>query len=139
MAGRGDHKIDVDLGAGDRLKRFLDQAREPVLEPILGELARHADPERGAVSRDDRCVLEPHVVGAFGELKTELFLHLRPDLVLVHPTSSLIAPVHGLWISPAAPVERDHAPSAKDRKSTRLNSSHSQISYAVFCLKKKSP
>src|SRR5256886_8922064 len=27
--------------------------------------------------------------------------------------------------------------SDKDRKSTRLNSSHSQISYAVFCLKKK--
>src|SRR2546430_6781267 len=26
-----------------------------------------------------------------------------------------------------------------DRKSTRLNSSHSQISYAVFCLKKKQP
>src|SRR2546427_8888380 len=26
---------------------------------------------------------------------------------------------------------------AADRKSTRLNSSHSQISYAVFCLKKK--
>src|SRR5438270_5419628 len=26
-----------------------------------------------------------------------------------------------------------------DRKSTRLNSSHSQISYAVFCLKKKNP
>src|SRR5206468_9535276 len=26
----------------------------------------------------------------------------------------------------------------KDRKSTRLNSSHDQISYAVFCLKKKS-
>src|SRR2546430_9110216 len=30
----------------------------------------------------------------------------------------------------------DHAPTG-DRKSTRLNSSHSQISYAVFCLKKK--
>src|SRR2546430_10062370 len=28
---------------------------------------------------------------------------------------------------------------AQDRKSTRLNSSHSQISYAVFCLKKKTP
>src|SRR2546428_8121528 len=26
-----------------------------------------------------------------------------------------------------------------DRKSTRLNSSHDQISYAVFCLKKKKP
>src|SRR5688572_31701554 len=29
------------------------------------------------------------------------------------------------------------AQKARDRKSTRLNSSHSQISYAVFCLKKK--
>src|SRR2546430_6732130 len=29
-------------------------------------------------------------------------------------------------------------PLEEDRKSTRLNSSHSQISYAVFCLKKKS-
>src|SRR2546430_8939152 len=28
-------------------------------------------------------------------------------------------------------------PTRADRKSTRLNSSHSQISYAVFCLKKK--
>src|SRR2546430_9336936 len=28
-------------------------------------------------------------------------------------------------------------PVTEDRKSTRLNSSHSQISYAVFCLKKK--
>src|SRR2546430_9636293 len=35
-------------------------------------------------------------------------------------------------------VERLPAPSRRlDRKSTRLNSSHSQISYAVFCLKKK--
>src|SRR2546430_15347147 len=29
------------------------------------------------------------------------------------------------------------SPRRRDRKSTRLNSSHSQISYAVFCLKKK--
>src|SRR2546430_12341591 len=32
-------------------------------------------------------------------------------------------------------AQRDGA--GRDRKSTRLNSSHSQISYAVFCLKKK--
>src|SRR5438270_2484895 len=31
----------------------------------------------------------------------------------------------------------DNKPIKTDRKSTRLNSSHSQISYAVFCLKKK--
>src|SRR2546430_12196328 len=34
----------------------------------------------------------------------------------------------------SAGARRELAP---DRKSTRLNSSHSQISYAVFCLKKK--
>src|SRR2546430_3190752 len=33
--------------------------------------------------------------------------------------------------------ERTRSPAGPDRKSTRLNSSHSQISYAVFCLKKK--
>src|SRR2546430_8026016 len=32
---------------------------------------------------------------------------------------------------------RIHSRKHPDRKSTRLNSSHSQISYAVFCLKKK--
>src|SRR3712207_8417586 len=30
-----------------------------------------------------------------------------------------------------------HPPAERDRKSTRLNSSHANISYAVFCLKKK--
>src|SRR5205085_7996529 len=39
----------------------------------------------------------------------------------------------------AAAVQHDAGISdaVEDRKSTRLNSSHSQISYAVFCLKKK--
>src|SRR5947209_16105604 len=36
-----------------------------------------------------------------------------------------------VWSNPIAWRE------AKDRKSTRLNSSHANISYAVFCLKKK--
>src|SRR3712207_6863230 len=34
-------------------------------------------------------------------------------------------------------VDSSHPPSGADRKSTRLNSSHANISYAVFCLKKK--
>src|SRR2546427_5559198 len=38
---------------------------------------------------------------------------------------------HGCGRQPA------HDEIQRDRKSTRLNSSHSQISYAVFCLKKK--
>src|SRR2546430_11438189 len=38
---------------------------------------------------------------------------------------------------PGEPAARAPARGASDRKSTRLNSSHSQISYAVFCLTKK--
>src|SRR2546430_10103937 len=34
-------------------------------------------------------------------------------------------------------IRKDGPVPSRDRKSTRLNSSHSQISYAVFCLKKK--
>src|SRR5438034_7304535 len=39
-------------------------------------------------------------------------------------------PTHPRLIAP-------HSPRFRDRKSTRLNSSHTVISYAVFCLKKK--
>src|SRR3989475_7050342 len=54
----------------------------------------------------------------------------------------------GIFIVSADILRQVHAPAVllivwalsgvdQDRKSTRLNSSHSQISYAVFCLKKK--
>src|SRR3712207_7711559 len=39
-----------------------------------------------------------------------------------------------VWISP---YPGGHIQATGDRKSTRLNSSHANISYAVFCLKKK--
>src|SRR2546430_9220275 len=44
---------------------------------------------------------------------------------------------HGVTTVPKPIRDRGIARAALDRKSTRLNSSHSQISYAVFCLKKK--
>src|SRR2546430_16535851 len=47
------------------------------------------------------------------------------------PTAAATAWLSSSQISPSA------RPFCTDRKSTRLNSSHSQISYAVFCLKKK--
>src|SRR3712207_8586270 len=41
------------------------------------------------------------------------------------------------WLN-QLPIEHGAAqPGIQDRKSTRLNSSHANISYAVFCLKKK--
>src|SRR2546430_3985221 len=39
--------------------------------------------------------------------------------------------------SPRSAGGAERRATMRDRKSTRLNSSHSQISYAVFCLKKK--
>src|SRR2546430_4258005 len=57
---------------------------------------------------------------------TTLFRSLEPDLVLERTARRFLS----------QPIDR--CVKCEDRKSTRLNSSHSQISYAVFCLKKKS-
>src|SRR5256886_4630583 len=53
----------------------------------------------------------------------------REHLAGQHPA------VHAGHLADAA--DEPAQPAALDRKSTRLNSSHSQISYAVFCLEKK--
>src|SRR2546430_13140037 len=64
------------------------------------------------------------------------------------PPRSTLFPYTTLFRSRADPEAAGRTPrspepwrtdqdSVRDRKSTRLNSSHSQISYAVFCLKKK--
>src|SRR2546427_3053269 len=53
----------------------------------------------------------------------------------------LVQPGPGARVDPLLAVAAGERPNGAgcrvDRKSTRLNSSHSQISYAVFCLKKK--
>src|SRR5256885_13089142 len=68
-------------------------------------------------------------------------------LMIRRPPRSTLFPYTTLFRSPRAvapvlmPLPRppmlEAAPLAPDRKSTRLNSSHLVISYAVFCLKKK--
>src|SRR2546427_12815078 len=50
-------------------------------------------------------------------------------------SESIQAEIGGDPVQPAPVCSRTRE--GRDRKSTRLNSSHSQISYAVFCLKKK--
>src|SRR5688572_31493270 len=50
-------------------------------------------------------------------------------------TRNAIAGTSGGYVDD--PSQSPAQPSRRDRKSTRLNFSHSQISYAVFCLKKK--
>src|SRR3712207_8974295 len=74
---------------------------------------------------------------------TTLFRSVQPLQVAVDDEDQVVQPL--------PPAERDgaqalrlvglavahEAPDLADRKSTRLNSSHANISYAVFCLKKK--
>src|SRR2546427_8420904 len=60
---------------------------------------------------------------------------------VVEISSGVAVVADGYWPAKkgrdALEITWDEGPNAGDRKSTRLNSSHSQISYAVFCLKKK--
>src|SRR3712207_7111488 len=77
---------------------------------------------------------------------------LFPYTTLFRSSESAAAGLRGGWMSyfacraaPLGPVPAavvvatfyNFAPPMVDRKSTRLNSSHANISYAVFCLKKK--
>src|SRR3712207_8734006 len=67
----------------------------------------------------------PHLNGF--EVLEQLRARLAPEEFL---------PVLVLTADPS-PRTKQHALALGDRKSTRLNSSHANISYAVFCLKKK--
>src|SRR5256886_9703699 len=56
---------------------------------------------------------------------------------VVVPGQALVGDVDEVRIRRVGDDEAEGRRAERDRKSTRLNSSHSQISYAVFCLKKK--
>src|SRR5256885_6336609 len=59
---------------------------------------------------------------------------MRP--ILTTPSVRLGGPSRSVWFDFGSKLDRT-GPLTTDRKSTRLNSSHLVISYAVFCLKKK--
>src|SRR5208282_6511871 len=72
------------------------------------------------------------------------FLRFFFFLMIRRPPRSTLFPYTTLFrsrsrgVPPCTPTDRKGRwPRAADRKSTRLNSSHGSISYAVFCLKKK--
>src|SRR6266498_3640044 len=76
---------------------------------------------------------EPAITGAQPQLGLPGDLADRPRLALL-PEQQLAADPRREAVTPGG---LDQQPA--DRKSTRLNSSHVRISYAVFCLKKKIP
>src|SRR2546427_2264527 len=72
-------------------------------------------------------ILATPFVGRVAVFGSQGWMEIRDRTHPEHPTGWDVTVVH-----------RGESPATRlDRKSTRLNSSHSQISYAVFCLKKK--
>src|SRR2546427_3009354 len=77
-------------------------------------------------------------------LHDALPISLGAEVELLHVVEFVPVEPMGETLMPSVQIEEELLERARrcrarsrDRKSTRLNSSHSQISYAVFCLKKK--
>src|SRR2546422_10071915 len=68
---------------------------------------------------------------------TEIYTLSLHDALPIYLRSILVGIPEGLLHPVALVPEVDERVGNGDRKSTRLNSSHGYISYAVFCLKKK--
>src|SRR5206468_11324053 len=90
-------------------------------------------PRPELVGADRQRVRPARVLGAEAARDPVAPVLLEPDVdaeLAEHATVRL--PLQGLGVGDHAVQVED-----EDRKSTRLNSSHDQISYAVFCLKKQ--
>src|SRR5438105_5490818 len=76
------------------------------------------------------------LVQYFANIAALLAAALAPGLASLCAASFLIG-ICASYAQTLVPLAAELAPDNGDRKSTRLNSSHEWISYAVFCLKKK--
>src|SRR5258708_8778450 len=91
------------------------------------------------IRRPPRSTLFPYTT-LFRSIKEKLYMAILPAAVPILVSDMLCDELlitvfwHLVWIIEAQAYCSAHL---QDRKSTRLNSSHQIISYAVFCLKKK--
>src|SRR5690606_40320433 len=101
----------------------------PVAHPVLPSF-----PTRRSSDLGHERVVNRHAHALFGGLVVQEPLAARIAVLAEH--QRLDANLHTIGRPRLRPVLAIPRP-ALDRKSTRLNSSHVKISYAVFCLKKK--
>src|SRR5205807_3975121 len=151
--------VDLAVGQGEEaspLTVALDQERtelldlehperlgDPELEPVHVEDTLDAAPVRGAETVADGGEIDGavgHEPLAVGELRetglADDHLGARALEPAAHRLAEAEARCRGDRLDRVRPV-RPYRRRGRDRKSTRLNSSHLVISYAVFCLKKK--
>src|SRR2546430_7575760 len=88
------------------------------------------------IRRPPRSTLFPYTTLFRSDLSVGTVLALASSMVALVLTRASFGMSSGMVIAGAIIISLAAA-TLIDRKSTRLNSSHSQISYAVFCLKKK--
>src|SRR3712207_8346769 len=89
------------------------------------------------IRRQQKSTLYPYTTLFRSRRRTRYFLHGEPEPLELRETN--LSGVN-LWeanLSRANLWKADLSRAILDRKSTRLNSSHANISYAVFCLNKK--
>src|SRR5438105_11270820 len=158
--GSGSAALVMVLSSFDRTGRscplaqheLLDLAGGSLRDLLEAHLARHlVGRQQGAAMRDElggahrdaaleldegerrlapfRIGPRHHCAGHHRGVAIERILHLQGADVLPAGDNHVLAAVLDLHVA----VRLQH----RDRKSTRLNSSHEWISYAVFCLKKK--
>src|SRR5206468_1018317 len=110
------------VGAFERVGEAAELGRIRGVAALADRLGEDAEPRRGAAGAvlRQRLELEEHEIDEIGDLLRAV------DGVVGHAHRGAHRLRHVVLVDGAA-----------DRKSTRLNSSHDQISYAVFCLKKK--
>src|SRR3712207_7242812 len=91
------------------------------------------------IRRPPRSTLFPYTTlfRSFFSAKERSLLHI-PEPDALYPACRRIAILLQAALRRKPSIHPDAGPEeVEDRKSTRLNSSHANISYAVFCLKKK--
>src|SRR5438552_9009747 len=141
------YHLESELGGGGMSRVFLAQevrlGRHVVVKVLPPEMAAGVSAERFEREIQLAAKLQhPHIVplltaGANGDL-----LYYIMPRVEGQSLRARLVQEHELPIGEAVRILRDVCDAlayahAQDRKSTRLNSSHQIISYAVFCLKKK--
>src|SRR5690349_6073581 len=116
------------------------------LEPLTLE---HAEPLTGAGLHPSLWTLQPRPIRSAADMRAYVEQALEelargqslPFAVIHGPTGMVVGSTRYMDIAlPHRRLEIGatwYTPAYQDRKSTRLNSSHVEISYAVFCLKKK--
>src|SRR5207253_1792596 len=136
--------VDRFLVAREAMDVYPPHLYQAVLHDFIGEghFARHIRRTRPIYS-ERRNVLVESLRREFGTSVEVLGAEAGMQLVAALPKGvpdrsvSKQAARRDLWLWPLSSCYLEKALRQGDRKSTRLNSSHVAISYAVFCLKKK--